>query len=249
MESGVSNPELSAKSGLFEASAVTSDGAARRVGAVARPSARDPRFREMRFLRTPSIRRDRVPRPPHVEVEVRFRLLDERQALQQLRTVGVRFGKASMQDDQAYAPESWDYSKPRIGVTFARLRTSDTRCLFTVKRPVTDVRTCIEHECFVSDRAAMHEAIMLMGFRPTIKIQKRRALARRGKFTLCLDDVDGLGRFLEIECVASADDDTESVRREIESFVAQVGLVVERCHDTYDAMLKECSSAAAAAAA
>lgn len=191
----------------------------------------------MGLLRTPRIRRDRLPRPPHVEVEVRFRLLDERHALHQLRNVGVRFGKASLQDDQAYAPEEWSYALSRISVTFARLRTSGGRHLFTVKRPVTDVRTCIEHECFVSDREAMHEAILLMGFRPTIQIRKQRALARRGEFTFCLDEVDGLGRFLEVERVASIDDDAEAVRREIEAFVAYAGLAVERCHDTYDAML------------
>lgn len=183
------------------------------------------------------IRRDRLPRPPHIEVEVRYRLLDEPKALAALRNVGVRFGKPSRQDDQAYGPECWDYSQSRINVTFARLRTVDASHLFTVKRPVTDVRTCIEHECFVSDREAMHAAILLMGFRETIRIVKTRALAQHGPLTLCLDDVEGLGRFLEIERIADADDDAEAARQQIEEFVTRLGIRVERCHDTYDSLL------------
>lgn len=183
------------------------------------------------------IRRDRVPRPRHIEVEVRFQLLDEQQALTQLRSAGVHFGKPAKQDDQAYAPDGWDYSQTRIGVTFARLRTTDDKHLFTVKRPVTDVRTCIEHECFVSDREAMHDAISLMGFRPTVRIVKTRALAQYGEFTFCLDDVDGLGRFLEVERLAGAEDDTEIARTEIEEFIRRIGLRAQRCADTYDALL------------
>jgi adenylate cyclase class 2 len=184
------------------------------------------------------IRRDRVPRPPHVEVEVRFRLDDSANALRQLHARGVRFGKPVLQDDQAYGPEGWDYHQSRIGVTFARLRTSEGKHLFTVKRPLTDVQTCIEHECFVSDRHAMHEAIGLMGFRPTTRIVKRRALAQKGLDTFCLDDVVGLGLFLEVERLAASDDDTDAARVEIEAFVSGAGLLATRCVDTYDGLLR-----------
>jgi adenylate cyclase class 2 len=168
---------------------------------------------------------------------VRFRLAEPELALKSLRDGGIRFWKPERQDDQAYAPAAWDYSQSRIGVTFARLRTTRERHLFTVKRPVTDVRTCIEHECFVSDRQAMHEAILLMGFVPTIRIVKSRAMAQRGAFTFCLDEVEGLGRFLEVERLASAGDDTDVARLEIERLLAKVGVRAGRCYDTYDALL------------
>ena len=191
----------------------------------------------MRLLLSRRIRRDRVPRPPHVEVEVRFRLTDAADAVDKLSTAGVRLGKPALQDDQAYAPEDWDYSQSRLGVTFARLRTSERRHLFTVKRPLTDVRTCIEHECFVSDSQAMHEAILLMGFAPTVRIRKRRAQGQLGVLTFCLDEVEGVGHFLEVERLASAADDTDAVRREIEALLEQIGIGAERCYETYDALL------------
>lgn len=187
--------------------------------------------------RRPTIRRDRVPRLPHVEVEVRFRLNNEGAALAALRRAGVRFGRVEEQNDQAFAPAEWDYSQPRIGVTFARLRTVGDRHLFTVKRPLTDVRTCVEHECWVSDRGAMHKAILLMGFEPTIRIVKQRSLGHLRDWTFCLDEVEGLGRFVEIERLAAADEDPDQTRAEIDRFVAEIGLSAERCFDTYDALL------------
>lgn len=204
---------------------------------VSLPSDRHLKLPWMRIFGVSRIGRDRIPRPPHVEVEVRFRLPEPTATLASLRAAGVRFGKPEMQDDQAYAPADWDYSKSRIGITFARLRTSNGKQLFTVKRPVTDVRTCIEHECFISDRESMHEAILLMGFRPTIRIVKSRAIGRLRDLTFCLDEVEGLGRFLEVERLASAEDDTDVARFEIEAFMRQLGVNAERCYDTYDALL------------
>jgi adenylate cyclase class 2 len=197
----------------------------------------------MRMLARRRIRRDRVPRPPHVEVEVRFRLEEPAPAIRRLRGAGVRFAKPQVQDDQAYAPAEWDYSQSRIGITFARLRTEAGRNLFTVKRPVTDVRTCIEHECFVSDREAMHQAIVLMGFVPTIRIAKSRAMAQRGSFTFCLDRVEHLGWFLEVERLASATEDAQGARLEIETLLAGFGVDAVRCYDTYDALLHASASA------
>jgi adenylate cyclase class 2 len=194
-------------------------------------------FLAMKLFARRRIRRDRVLRPPHIEIEVRFRLPDPKPALEQLRGAGVRFGKLEFQDDQAYAPAGWDYGNSRIGVTFARLRTSRGKHLFTVKRPVTDVCTCIEHECLVSDREAMHEAILLMGFAATIRIAKSRAMGQLGELTFCLDQVEGLGRFLEVERLAAANDDVDAVRVEIETFLHEIGVRAERCHDTYDALL------------
>jgi adenylate cyclase class 2 len=168
---------------------------------------------------------------------VRFHVPEPVSVIRRLRKAGIRFAKAQLQEDQAYAPMVWDYSQSRIGVTFARLRTEAGKHVFTVKRPVTDVRTCIEHECLVSDRGAMHEAILLMGYAPTIRIVKSRAMAQSGEFTFCLDQVDGLGWFLEVERLASAAEDTRATRLEIEMLLAEVGVEAVRCFDTYDALL------------
>src|SRR6202012_572353 len=91
-----------------------------------------------------------------VEVEARFRVGPGCSAADVVAMLGVELSEPVHQDDQAYAPKGWHYGLDRVQVTFARLRSEGEHCLFTVKRPVTDVRTCIEYECGVDDRDAMH---------------------------------------------------------------------------------------------
>jgi adenylate cyclase, class 2 len=180
-----------------------------------------------------------------VEVEARFRLECGLAVSSQLCAQGVTLSAPMRQDDQAYAPVGWEYGDDRIDVSFARLRTEDDRHLFTVKRPISDVRTCVEHECHVSDREAMHGAILLMGYRPTVRIVKtRRTALLDDRIAICLDDVEGVGMFIELEALASESDDHDSLRAELEAIVSRLGIAAEQCADTYDALVYTAAEAA-----
>jgi adenylate cyclase class 2 len=80
------------------------------------------------------------------EVEVKFQVRDAEALLAALEARGIELGPQVRQDDQAYAPVSWEYGDPRRGVPFARLRTVDGHHLFTLKRPVENVFSCEEYE-------------------------------------------------------------------------------------------------------
>ena len=180
-----------------------------------------------------------------VEVEARFRLHAQCCPAEALARLGVCLGEPVRQDDQAYAPAGWDYGQDRIQVTFVRLRSQGGDTLFTVKRPITDVRTCVEHECRVDDRDAMHRAILLMGFEPTVRIVKTRRSGRlRDRYALCLDQVEGVGTFIEVEVMADPGEDHDGLREELERLVEQLELDVERCTETYDALVHAAARAA-----
>jgi adenylate cyclase, class 2 len=174
-----------------------------------------------------------------IEIEIRLRLETGEAALTALERFDVALGGAVVQDDQAYAPANWDYGQSRLGVTFARLRTMGGKHLFTVKRPLTDVRTCIEYESSVSDRSAMHNAILLMGFRPTIRISKTRRSGNLGGLKVSLDDVHGLGMFLEVEAMAGPGDDVRAIRRDLDVLITKLDRHAKPCYDTYDALIHE----------
>lgn len=135
------------------------------------------------------------------EVEVKFRLHDVAALVVSLAARGVELGPPVRQDDQAHAPVGWDYGDPRGGVPFARLRTVEGRHAFTVKRPAENVLSCGEHETPVADRDGMHRVVLAMGFRATVRIGKVRrcAVVGEGQMLVCVDQVDGLGAFVEVE--------------------------------------------------
>jgi adenylate cyclase class 2 len=81
----------------------------------------------------------------------------------------------------------------KIGVPFARLRSQGGRVLFTVKVPRANELDCAEQETVVADRAAMHEALLLFGMVPTVRIVKDRRTGSWGGMQVCVDLVEGLG--------------------------------------------------------
>ena len=58
----------------------------------------------------------------------------------------------------------------------------------------------------------MHYAAMHMGYRPTVRIAKTRRVATLDDCSLCVDDVEGIGGFLELEHLAPDDPDTHTVQ-------------------------------------
>lgn len=91
----------------------------------------------------------------------------------------------------------------------------------------------------------MHRAIVLMGFEPTVRIVKtRRSGWLDDRYALCVDQVEGVGTFIEVEAMADPDEDHDRLRAELERLVERLELDVERCTDTYDALVHAAAHAA-----
>ncbi len=172
------------------------------------------------------------------EVEVKYRVRDREALVMALKSRGIELGAPVHQDDQAYAPRGWSYGDSKLGVPFVRLRTVNGVHTFTLKRPAENELSCQEHETAVADRDQMHDAIVAMGFYATVRIAKERQSAAVGEAALCVDEVDGLGAFLELERLVSDDMAGEAVQDELVSFVESLGVVVERTEQTYDSLVR-----------
>lgn len=96
-----------------------------------------------------------------------------------------------------------------------RLRSAKTlpdgpeTCFLTYKGPklddVSSART--EYETAVDDGAAAGRILEALGCRPAAVVEKRRREYRRDGVTLCLDQVTGLGPYLELEILAPSEQD------------------------------------------
>jgi adenylate cyclase class 2 len=172
------------------------------------------------------------------EIEVKYRVFDLVALETALHTRGLTFSPPVHQDDQAYAEDGWHYGLSKLGMAFARLRTQGERHLFTLKRPTDNEMACLEFETEVADRAQMHEAVIHMGFYPTIRIVKTRRTARRGGLSLCLDEVEHAGSFLEVEKVIGPGQPSEAMQAELDAFARSLGIELERTTETYDSLVR-----------
>ena len=82
------------------------------------------------------------------------------------------------------------------------------------------------------------EAILHMGFSPTVRIVKTRRTARLGELALCLDEVEHLGLFLDVERVIPPGRFGEDIQTQLDAFARSLGVELERTTDTYDSLLR-----------
>ncbi|MER5703837.1 CYTH domain-containing protein [Micromonospora sp. NPDC002296] len=172
------------------------------------------------------------------EIEVKYRVAEPAALVRALHDRGAVFSAPVRQDDQAYAANGWSYGQSKAGAAFARLRTENGRHTFCVKKPLDNELACAEHETEVLGRAEMHAAILAMGFYPTMRIVKTRRTARLDHMLLCLDEVDGLGAFFEIEAMISGDRPAAEVQQDLDRFARSLRVELERSTETYDSLIR-----------
>ena len=98
--------------------------------------------------------------------------------------------------------------------------------------------SCDEYETAVADREQMDQAILAMGFCPTVRIAKVRRTAVLDGLVLCVDNVEGLGTFLELERLVPDGTSGEAVQAEMAAFVMSLEVEVERTGETYDSLVR-----------
>ncbi|WP_432903732.1 class IV adenylate cyclase [Micromonospora matsumotoense] len=172
------------------------------------------------------------------EIEVKYQVSEPAALARALAARGAVLSEPTRQEDQAYAVNGWTYGQSKVGAAFARLRTENGRHTFCVKRPLENELACAEHETEVLDREPMHAAILAMGFYPTTRIVKTRRTARIADMLLCIDEVDGLGAFLEIEVMVGGDRSAIEVQQELDRFARTLGVGLVRSTETYDSLLR-----------
>ena len=143
------------------------------------------------------------------EVELKFRLDDATQMQARLAALGAIRGEVQTQCDQYFAHPVRDFATTDEAL---RIRSIGEENRITFKGPVIDKATKTRHESeltFQSGAAAAEQLAGIwedLGFRRVRKVQKSRQLYslqwNARDLEICLDRVEGLGEFLEIETIA-----------------------------------------------
>jgi adenylate cyclase class 2 len=103
--------------------------------------------------------------------------------------------------------------------------TDEGTTMVTYKGPLVDdtSKTREEFETAVADRDAMEGVLDGLGFEPAATVRKRRRRFALSGYTVTLDEVDGLGEFVEVETAVETDD-IEAAREGAFEVLAALGL-------------------------
>lgn len=116
-----------------------------------------------------------------------------------------------------------------------RLRRENGRSVVTYKEKEREGGTEInqEYEFTVSDPAAFYYFAEGIGFTSCIHKRKEGELFHWNEANVELSHVDGLGWFIEIECIVETETGTEKAKKKIYSVFNELGIESERIEDRY----------------
>ncbi|MEO1496768.1 MAG: class IV adenylate cyclase [Planctomycetota bacterium] len=164
-----------------------------------------------------------------LEVELKFPVDDLAVVRERLATLGGAPAAAVEQADAYYNHPSRDFAQTDEAL---RIRTNDDASFVTYKGPkrggVTKTRREIELPLAGGDRDGWAEILTSLGFAHVATVKKHRtpfALTYDGRSAeVTLDEVDGVGTYVEIETIASGDDDLKAAEACVAAVAWELGL-------------------------
>lgn len=170
------------------------------------------------------------------EIEVKAKVDDLQELRQKLENLGCIFGDSVKQEDTIFCNFDGDYTKFMPGSNFLRIRKAKGKIMFTLKQPQANELDCIEKETEISDAEQMKGAIELLGYHEAVRVVKTRTKTKYQEMEICLDEVEGLGSFIEVEKIT--DGDGEMVQNELFDFLQTLGIAREnRMVNGYDTLI------------
>jgi adenylate cyclase class 2 len=166
-----------------------------------------------------------------LEVEMKFADADHDAVKRRLQKWGARKEGQRQEIDHYFNAPDRDFARTDEALRI-RLIGGGSNCV-TYKGPKCDAetktRTEFEIELNRGKRAAEEfmQLLVHLGYRPVEVVRKRRRYyqLRRGRFTLdvCLDQVDGLGEFVELE-IRAREDQLDAARTVVLDTAKELGL-------------------------
>ena len=181
------------------------------------------------------------------EIEIKVRLQDKEGLLVALAAKGIVLSESVHQCDQVFGLPG-EAGGDGNTVPWLRVRTETRgygenetkRALFTLKRSVTGQLDSIEHETEVGDPDAMIAIVKELGFVPFSDVLKTRRTGKLNDMEVCIDSVEGLGDFMELEQLADEDADPAVITDDLWRIMTELGVShQDEVTDGYDILMKK----------
>lgn len=154
-----------------------------------------------------------------LEVELKASLagVDPSALEKALTAQGFTPARTLQETDLYYNGGSRDFQETDEALRLRRCRLlpdGPEEALITYKGPKegTLAKSRREYETSVGDLAVMGAVLEALGFQPVRRVEKTRRELTAGPVTACLDEVTGLGAFLELEFLVETDQEAAAER-------------------------------------
>ncbi len=132
-----------------------------------------------------------------LEIEVKAWADNLKKVEEDLKKMGASFVEVTHESDTYFFHPCRDFAQTDEAL---RIRVSNKSYITYKGRKIDpQSKTREEVEVEIRDFDAARLLLVRLGFTPAADVKKTRTLYRLGEFDVCLDDVEGIGTFVEVE--------------------------------------------------
>lgn len=157
------------------------------------------------------------------EIEVKATIANIEPIKEKLINIGCQFTKPSRESDVYFRLKSVAGIPRSEGDALLRVRSKDDRKIFMLKKMLGSFLANTEYETVVIDASEIHEAIVCMDYVEIARVIKTRIKIAYEGLEICLDWVEGLGGFIEVETLTEDVNERET-QSELWKILMELGI-------------------------
>ncbi len=180
------------------------------------------------------------------EVELKFPAPSHETIRQQLKAYQATAKSTALHCDEYFNHSLLDFATQDIAL---RIRSRNNLNILTYKGPNLDRRAKVREEIEITlnanDKDKFRQMLFGMGFHSVASINKKRdsinVVLDGQSIEVCLDDVEGVGTFVELEIVVDDKEQTDIAKQRLEKLAQSIGITAPPTTVSYLEMLLDAS--------
>jgi adenylate cyclase class 2 len=155
-----------------------------------------------------------------LEIEIKAYCDNREEVIQKIITVGGRFKERLVENDIYFNHPCRNFATTDEAL---RIRVAEGRNILTYKGPKIGekTKTRFEEEVDFNHLESMKIVLLRLGFMVVDEVVKKREIYYVGDIEICVDEVDALGNFVELE---KRGEKKEAVEEELFNMAKKIGL-------------------------
>lgn len=175
------------------------------------------------------------------EIELKFRIENLDKLVQKLIDLECEISDYKIQNDTIYVA-NLDNTESIEGSIFLRVRKVNDQVELTLKKQSANISESQEIEFRVSNYDKANDFLKVLGYKEWVRVNKKRRTTKIDDINICLDEVERLGSFVELEYLVS-DDDSNNYEDKLLDLAKKIDInpsnLVNSHYDTMIARLKD----------
>jgi len=160
------------------------------------------------------------------EIEIKIKVSNLETLKNKLQEKGCVLSTPIRQYDIVYSQKGseTEFESAKEGDVILRIRRQNNTAEFNLKQQRSNEMDNLECETEIDDPEAMVHILQTLGWFPVVEVKKIRRKGKLGEYEICLDEVEELGNYVELEKMTADDANPDEVHEELFKVLGDLGL-------------------------